>query len=112
MHKEEVQELLPEGASHRFSHKLRPCKPHRFNIRYSSRATILSASFPLFCFVCFHFLRVAVNARRPALFSNRSSPLFLSLSLSQLDPSLEAKVNVQKQSAILEEEYEVRSDGL
>lgn len=110
MHKEEVQELLPEGASHRFSHKLRPCKPHRFNIRYSSRATILSASFPLFCFVCFHFLRVAVNARRPALFSNRSSPL--SLSLSQLDPSLEAKVNVQKQSAILEEEYEVRSDGL
>lgn len=36
----------------------------------------------------------------------------LSHSLTQLDPSLEAKVNVQKQSAILEEEYEVRSDGL
>lgn len=82
MHKEEVQELLPEGASRSFSHKLRPCKPHRFNIRYSSRATILSASFPLFCLVCFHFLRVAVNARRPALFSNSSSPLSLSLSHS------------------------------
>lgn len=32
--------------------------------------------------------------------------------LPQLDPSLEAKVNVQKQGAILEEEYEVSRDRL
>jgi len=38
-----------------------------------------------------------------ALYHNLS----LSLSLSQLDPSLEAKVNVEKQSVILEEQYEV-----
>ena len=110
MHKEEVEELLPEGASHRFSHKLQLCKPHCFNIRHSSRTTILSTSFPFLSLVCFHFLCVAVNARRSALFSKASSPI--SLSLTQLDPSLEAKVNVQKQSSILEEEYEVRRDGL
>lgn len=35
---------------------------------------------------------------------------FISI-LFQLDPSLEAKVNVQRQSVILEEEYEVRRTG-
>lgn len=31
--------------------------------------------------------------------------------VSQLDPSLEAKVNAQKQSVMLEEEYEVSRGG-
>lgn len=101
MHKEEEGEMQPEGVQ--------SC--NHTNLMTSlviiSLLTLMAPSISISCpLVCFHFLQMC-----DSLPENSESWHFVCV-LSQLDPSLEAKVNVQRQSVILEEEFEVSGDRL